>query len=316
MDKRLHSLESLRYFDAAARHLSFTAAAADLCISQSAVSQKILQMEASLGYQLFERKTRQLSLTENGTILFQCVHDVLLQIRNTLDQLETVEKNRRIDVYCMPSFASRWLIPTLNDFNQQYPHLDLNLLAEFSEPNFHNEHIDVGICHGSVDDPAMEHRLLLNDYIYPVVSPELLKDIKLETLSDLKNTTLLHDSLPRAKLSASWQLWLTKNKVTDVDYNTGSHFNQADLIIKAAMEGQGVALAHHVLVAKEVANGRLVPLFNKVKKSEGAYIVCLKKSIKQPQISTFYNWIVQQAKDFERDYAIEKIFPNAFNDKP
>ncbi|MGH1543840.1 MAG: transcriptional regulator GcvA [Arenicella sp.] len=313
MATRLHSLDSLRYFDAAARHLSFTAAAADLCISQSAVSQKIIQLEARLGYPLFERKTRQLSLTDNGALLFQSVHSALIQIRDTLDRLETREQTSRLDVYCMPAFAIRWMMPCLNDFHKSYPNMDLNLLAELAEPNFRNEHVDIGICHGIGDQPTMEQRLLFKDYIYPVASPDLLKKIKLETPHDLKNTTLLHDSLPQAKLSASWQQWLSERNVNDVDYNSGYQFNQADLIVRAAIEGQGVALAHHILVAKEVESGRLVPLFNEVSESEGVYIVCLKKFFDRPQTAIFYNWMLEQAEIFEQQYNIKRFIPGAFS---
>ncbi|MGB5446319.1 MAG: transcriptional regulator GcvA [Psychromonas sp.] len=307
MGTRLPPLEALRYFECAARHLNFTLAAQELCVSQSAVSQKIIQLEECLSYKIFERKPRQLRLTDNGEQLFHSVHLALNQIRDTVNTIESRKQIRRLEIYCMPSFASRWLMPCINDFHQNHPNIDLNLVANLSEPNFHNEEVDIGICHGIGDQPSMVQKLLFRDYIYPVASPELLKRVSLKTPEDLSKVTLLHDSLPQAKLSTSWHRWLSELNIKGVDHNSGNRFNQADLVVQAAIDGQGVALGRHALVAREVAKGRLVPIFNHVIEDDGVYLVCLKKLIERPQVGHFIDWMKQQAQIFESQFNINNI---------
>lgn len=307
MRKRLPPLEALRYFECAARHLNFTLAAQELCVSQSAVSQKIIQLEEHLNYKVFERKPRLLRLTENGEQLFRTVHDALNQIRDTINSVESREAAHRLEVYCMPAFASRWLMPCINDFHNRYPRIDLNLVANLSEPNFTNEEVDVGICHGIGNQQAMQQQLLFRDYIYPVASPELLERVSLKAPEDLSKTILLHDSLPQAKLSSSWNRWLTERDIKGVDYNTGNKFNQADLIVQAALDGQGVALGRHALVAREVAKGRLIPLFNDFSEAEAVYLVYLKKLSERPQVSHFIDWLKSQSQLFESQFNIDTL---------
>ncbi len=307
MSLRLPPLEALRYFEAAARHLSFTLAAQELCVSQSAVSQKVILLEERLNYPLFERKPRQLLLTDRGQQLYQSVQQALRQIRDTLNEIETREQMSRLELYCMPSFASRWLMPCLNDFHQQHPNIDLHLVANLAEPNFRSEEVDIGICHGVGDQPAMEQRLLFRDYIYPVASPELVEKLALRAPADLSRSVLLHDSLPQAKLSTSWHRWLSEQGIKGVDYNGGYRFNQADLIVRAAIDGQGVALGRHALVARDVARGRLVPLFERVVEDDGVYIVCLKKLLERPQVADFFEWMQQQARLFEQQFSVERL---------
>ncbi|WP_409421914.1 transcriptional regulator GcvA [Pseudaeromonas sp. ZJS20] len=307
MSIRLPPLESLRFFEAAARHLSFTLAAQELCVSQSAVSQKVIQLEERLGYKLFERRVRQLLLTEQGAKLYPVIHASLIEIRDSLSEIESQGQMSKLTVYCMPSFASSWLMPRLHDFHINHPNIDVYLVAELAEPNFHNEIIDIGICHGIGDQPAMEQQLLFWDYVYPVASPELLAQTPLPTPRALANTVLLHDSLPQAKLSTSWQRWLVEHGVRDVDCGSGYRFNQADLIVRAALDGRGVALGRHVLVAKEVERGRLVPLFDDFQRDDGVYVVCLKKLMHRPQVAAFFSWLQQQARQFESELEVSAL---------
>jgi len=308
---QLQSLDSLRYFESVARHLSFTEAAKELCLTQSAVSQKIIQLETRLGYPLFERKIRQINLTNSGEILYRSVHNSLSQIRNTLNELDVSASTSELNIYCMPSFANRWLTPKLNSFQESFPNININLLAVNPEPDFTHEHIDIGIFHGLSDNQSsMQPTVLIKDYIYPVASPELLKRIKLDNIYDLKNTNLIHDSLPNAKLASSWQKWLFERNVhiDEVNYNKGYRFNQADLIIRAAIDGQGIALTHHVLVAKDIEDGRLVRVLDGISPCEEVNIVCFKDLLNNPPIKIFHDWIVDQATVFERKFNLDKLF--------
>ncbi|OEC34026.1 LysR family transcriptional regulator, glycine cleavage system transcriptional activator [Pseudomonas cuatrocienegasensis] len=301
MSIRLPPLESLRYFEAAARHLSFTLAADELCISQSAVSQQVIQLEQRLGCKLFERRPRHLLLTTPGIQLYPAVRAALGLLSETLGAIETLGQRSKLTVYCMPSFANRWLMPRLQDFHNKHPHIDLHLIAEFSEPNFHNEIVDIGICHGFTDQQATEQRLLFRDYVYPVVSPSLQHKLQLKEPADLSRAVLLHDSLPQAKLATSWQKWLGERGIRHLDCSGGYRFNQADLIVGAALNDRGVALGRHVLVADEVASGHLLALFDDVVEEDGVYMVFLKKSAQRPPLQAFCAWLEEQAQIFERD---------------
>ncbi|WP_051333721.1 transcriptional regulator GcvA [Aliagarivorans marinus] len=301
---KLPPLEALRYFEAAARHLSFTAAADELCISQSAVSQKVIQLEERLGYKLFERKPRQLLLTQRGATLYPAVNAALLQIHDTLNDLNQSHQLSPVELFCMPSFASRWLLPRLSDFNQRYPEVVLHLNAQVSEPNFYQQQVDIGICHGVGDHPALEQVRLFRDYIYPVASPEYLESHPVNTPGDLQRCTLLHDALPQARLATSWQSWLNAIGMSEIDCSRGYRFNQADHIVRAALSGQGVALARHALVAREVAKGRLVPLLDHVIEDGAVYLVCLRKLLARPQIQAFISWIRSQAEEFENHHSV------------
>jgi len=306
---KLHSLDSLRYFESVARHLSFTLAAKELCLTQSAVSQKIIQLEVRLGYPLFERKIRQINLTSSGEVLYKSVRDALCNIRSTLDELSLSELTSGLNIYCMPAFANRWLMPRLNNFQQLFPNININLVAENPAPDFTKEQIDIGIFHGLSSNKASSYQSsLINDYIYPVASPELLKKVKLESLHDLSETNLIHDSLPNAKLASSWRKWLFERGVNidEVDYNKGYKYNQADLIIRAAIDGHGIALAHHVLVAKAVDDGRLVRVFNDISPCESVNIVCFNDRLEHLPTKSFYDWILNEARVFEEKYALKR----------
>jgi LysR family glycine cleavage system transcriptional activator len=304
---RLPPLDALRYFECAARHLNFTLAAEELCVSQSAVSQKVILLEKHLEYKVFERKPRQLKLTDNGEELFKSVHLALNQIRDTVNNIEAHKQVSQLEVYCMPSFASRWLMPCIHDFHENHPNIDLNLAANFAEPNFHNEYVDLGICHGVTHDPMMVEQMLFRDYIYPVASPKLLEKISIKTPEDLNKTILLHDSLPQAKLGTSWARWLSELNIKGVDHTSGYSFNQADLIVQAAINGQGVALGRHALVAREIANGQLVPLFGHAIEDGGIYLTCLKKLVQRSHIRAFVDWITLQSQLFDAEFSVHKI---------
>ncbi|MGO3344517.1 MAG: LysR substrate-binding domain-containing protein [Marinomonas sp.] len=178
-------------------------------------------------------------------------------------------------------------MPRLHDFHIKHPQIDLHLVAELNEPNFHKEVVDIGICHGIGDQHALEHTFLFCDYVYPVISSELLQKQPLTQLEDLAKTVLLHDSVPQAKLSTSWSRWLLEHGVCNIDCSSGYRFNQVDLIVRAVLDSRGVALGRHVLVAKEIKRGRLQPLFNDYERDDGVYLVCLKKKKEQPQVAAF-----------------------------
>ncbi|EPL2402200.1 TPA: LysR family transcriptional regulator, partial [Klebsiella pneumoniae] len=189
----LPSLDGLRYFDAAARNLSFTRAAQELFLTQSAVSQKIQLLEQHLGYLVFHRTPAGLRLTPQGEQLFIGVRQAFSILETTLHQTgeETLEGTIKIRV--MPSFATKWLLPRLHQFYEQYP-VSLEIDADMTPANFKSDAVDIAITPFWVDDKNLIQRHLFNDVIYPVISPDLMKNRPLKNYSDLCGLRLLHDS--------------------------------------------------------------------------------------------------------------------------
>ncbi len=312
---KLPPLESVRYFETAARHLSFTLAAEELFVSQSAVSQKIIQLEERLGFKLFERRPRQLVLTEKGRQILPLVSLALEQIHDAFYPKKNESGARSLQLYCLPSFASLWLLPFLKSFYLQWPEIEVDLMAELTPPEVDSSKVRISITHGFGDEPQMLQKELFRDYIYPVAAPELVERFQLRNLENLHKVPLLHDSLPQAKLSTSWQRWLLDNDCHNVKANSGYRYNKADLVVNAALSGQGVALARHVLVAQEVAKGNLVPLTNRMTPDESVYIVCLKKHLEKQEVKKFFDWIEQVSHQFEHQFNINGLLSQKCTDK-
>ena len=303
---KLPPLEALRYFEVVARHLSFTSAADELCISQSAVSQKISLLEQRLGYKLFYRKPRQLTLSKEGCELQRHVILAFDQLQQAMQHISSIQQLRAIDLYCMPSMASCWLMPYLQDLYNSNPDISLNLIVDTGEPQFREESMDLALCHGYGDGPNMLKQFLFQDYIYPVVSNALFLKYDGDPDRCLQHIPLLHDSLPQAKLSTSWRQWAAQHD-KHIDIQAGYRYNRADLIMQAAIDGQGLALARHVLAAREVAEGRLVPLYPDVVQDQSVYLVCRKNLLEKEHVVQFVDWISAKAKAFEQDYAISRL---------
>lgn len=242
MSRALPSLEGLRYFEAAARHLSFTRASQDLFITQSAVSQKIQALEQHLGYPLFHRLPRGLRLTSHGERLYTGVAEALGLIGATLHQIGDEALAGTLKVRVMPSFATKWLLPRLTAFNQAFPQIQLQVDADLATPSFKGDEIDLAVTSIWTDDARLAQRHLFEDLIYPVASPALLERCPLHDYADLSGTTLLHDSMPHAAYSTNWDAFLSRQGRYDISTRGGCAYSRADLVLQAACSGQGEAL--------------------------------------------------------------------------
>ncbi|HBO38984.1 MAG TPA: hypothetical protein DD638_10010, partial [Pasteurellaceae bacterium] len=227
------------------------------------------------------------------------------QLQTAMQHIAEIQQARAINLYCMPSMASCWLMPQLQDLYQCVPDLSLNLMVDISEPDFLDDSIDMALCHGYGDHPNMVKKFLFQDYIYPVVSRDLFLQYNQDSELCLHHLPLLHDSMPQAKLSTSWQQWAAQHKKT-INTQTGYRYNQADLIMQAAINGQGIALARHVLVARQVAEGKLVPLFPEYTQDQSVYLVCRDTLLQKDHILRFIDWIEDKALSFITDFQIDK----------
>ncbi len=297
MSRRLPPLNALRAFEAAARHLSFTRAADELHVTQTAISHQIKALEERLGVRLFRRLPRGLLLTEEAQRYLPPVRDAFDRIAAATAQLAAGGASGRLTVSVLPSFAAKWLVPRLGRFRAAHPDLDLRISTSLQLVDFAREDVDVGIRMGRGSYPGLRVDRLFGESMAPVCSPELLHGPHpLRRPEDLRHQVLLHD-----EDHSGWQLWLELAGVEGVDARRGPIFTDSGMVVQAAAEGQGVALARHVLAAGDLAAGRLVQPFEVSLPHDLAYyLVSPEATAEQPKISLFRAWLLAEAESQAR----------------
>jgi LysR family glycine cleavage system transcriptional activator len=294
-DTTLPPLTALRTFEAAARHLSFTRAAAELCVTQTAVSHQIKQLEAHVGAALFLRKARGLSLTTEGEAWARELSDVFARLHAANRQMRARLRSVRplVAVSVIPSFGARWLVPRLGDFLAQHPGVDLRISPTEQLVDFAVEPIDIGIRFGLGRYPGLSVEKLADDALIVVCSPSLRRRHKLQSPADLRRHVLLHDDEPEA-----WSEWLRAHEVAGVDPHRGSVLTDSSMLVAAAVEGQGVALARRSLALDDIAAGRLVLAFPRLAPTplrRAYYIAAPRANLTRPPVAAFRNWLRAQA---------------------
>lgn len=289
--RRLPPLNSLRTFESAARHLSFTKASEELYVTQAAVSHQIKHLEEFLGLDLFYRKNRKLSLTEEGAEYWPKIKTIFEALRNATDEVKSVGLSGELDVSVIPTFAVEWLIPRLDQFKKLYPDIDVRISAnnDDKEVDFFGDEIDCAIYFSTMKktkDVFKEE--LLKEYLVAVCSPTLLNsNSPLNNPEDLKNHTLLHDSS-----TDDWKRWLKIAGVDGVDVDHGTIFSHTMMVLQAAIHGQGIAIGHSVVAQKEIDSGRLMMPFDlKIPSRYSYHFACPEEHQNKPKISAFMNWL-------------------------
>jgi LysR family glycine cleavage system transcriptional activator len=292
MLRRLPPLNALRAFEAAARHESFTDAASELCVTQSAVSQRVKALEADLGLRLFNREPLGLRLTEVGRDYLDVVRDALDRIAVGTERVLQRQSSGGLTVSMSPNFASKWLVHRLTRFAEAYPDIDLRISASLHHVDFAREDVDIAIRHGDGREAGLHVTRLCTEVLRPVCSPRLMSGRKpLRTAADLARFTLLHTND-----RSDWGRWLEAAGVPDVDGSRGPILNQASIAIDAAVNGQGIALTRSALSAWDLNAGRLVCPFDVALQVDYAYwIVCPKATATLPKIAAFRDWLLAEA---------------------
>jgi len=254
----LPSMNGLRAFESAGRHLTFRAAAEELDVTQGAVAQQVRGLENDLGLRLFRRESRGLAFTAEGYDYHAAVSRALLQISNTTERLKPSPSSVTISV--TPTFASKWLIPRLPEFTRKHPDIDLRITATEKMLSFHADGIDLAVRQGQPPSSArLTADLLFRQKVIAICSPVLLKDLALpQNETVLTKLPLLHD------IHDLWPLFLQEYEGEHTFPIKGLRFSQTTLCIDAALAGQGVALASRFLVERDLADGRLVQVVPKV----------------------------------------------------
>ena len=237
-------------FEAAARNLSFTKAAEELFITQSAVSRQIKALEDHLGVRLFKRRPRSLVLTESGQMLYRLAADVLERLQAGTDQLRADSRARQLSITTTTGFASLWLIPRLQRFTSLNPDIDVRISATTEALNLERGLIDLAIRYCRPEAVPEGAVRLFGEEMLPVCSRALLRDRArpLKRPQDLKHHTLLHFDYPGAeKTFMDWGTWLAALGIHDLKSAGALHFSQYEQMIQAAINAQGVALGRHPL---------------------------------------------------------------------
>jgi LysR family transcriptional regulator, glycine cleavage system transcriptional activator len=290
--RRLPPLGALRAFEAAARHLSFTRAAAELCVTQAAVSHQIRQLEDWLGMRLFERRGHALTLTGKGQAYLSDLADALDRISAaTLRLMEPAERPLRITV--LPSFASRWLVPRLEAFRMLHPTVDVRLVSTEELWSFATERFDLAIRSGLGKWAGLKTDLIAREMLSPVCSPTLMNGPSaIRVPADLRQARLLYDT-PRD----AWRRWFDLAGVEGPDTGIGASFNDAGLALQAAVDGQGVALGRLTLAANELQSGRLIQPFDVVLPNDYSYWLAYPPAaLSRPEVAAFLAWLLSEAR--------------------
>ena len=263
MLRHIPGLQSLKAFEASARHLNFTRAAAELNVTPAAVSHQIKELEDAVGVSLFQRTSRHMQLTRQGQILKPAIADALEGLTRALQKLRQVENPTQVRVTASPSIAAKWLVPRIDRFLESVPGADVRIDVSSEPLDFDREDIDVAIRFGEGIYPGLVVEKLFHDTLFPVCSPELLKGAKpLKEPRDLLQFTLIHlDWEAQGAVWPNWRMWMLAAGVKDFNDTRGLHFSQTSLAVQAAVDGHGVALGDSTLVADELASGRLVKPF-------------------------------------------------------
>lgn len=255
---QLPSLPGLEAFEAVARHKSFTRAARELHVTQSAISHRVRALEEQLGAPLFVREGKSVALTDAGRVLDEAVRDAFALLRDATRRLERTHE-ATLTVSCSPSFAIRWLVPRLPSFRARHPELDLRIAADDRLVLPGRGGIDACLRYGPGDYDGVEHTRLAVERIAPVASPVLLERVPLREPADLAAHVLLHDEVLRDHPGrVGWRRWLEAAGARDVDPDRGPRFSHAHMALEAAVAGQGVALGRTTLVSRDLSEGRLV----------------------------------------------------------
>jgi len=293
---RLPSLDLLKGFESAARLLSFTRAAAELHLTQSAVSRQILELESQLGVALFQRRHRALALTEAGQLLLPAATQILATMRAATDRLRALRGKRGLAVTTTHSFAALWLVPRLIQFRRVAPDVDVRISADSRFVDLERDGFDVGLrlCR---DATAGEGAVrLFGERVFPVAIPSLARSLRRP--ADLERHVLLEYDQPDGALPwLSWRTWLELAGLANLRPQGMLRFSEYDQVVNAALSGVGVALGRSALLDEALAGRRLVAPFKGQTSTERSYFAVMAPGASsRPEVRAFVDWVVAEAK--------------------
>ncbi|HEY5739321.1 MAG TPA: transcriptional regulator GcvA [Gammaproteobacteria bacterium] len=295
---RLPPLKSLQAFEAAGRHLSFTEAARELNVTPGAISQQMRLLEEFLEVRLFKRLNRAIVLTDAGQMFLPSISQGFAHFDEAVALLRNQRADGPLTITAAASFISNWLIPRLGRFKARHPEIDVRIDTSNRLIDFMHEDIDLGIRFGNGVYPQLDTVFLFSYDLIPVCAPHLMQTGNgLAKIADLNHHTLLHSDYRNLDAAfPDWDMWLKVVGADDVDSGHGIYFNQADQLLQAALDGQGVALLANVMVERGLAEGRLVqPFSTRLPVKMSYHLVTSPAKARLAKVSAFREWIVEES---------------------
>ena len=295
MSDRLPPLTALRAFEAAARHLSFAAAADELNVTPAALSFQIKSLEEHLGQPVFLRLNRAVQLTEAGRTLAPGLSDAMQAMNSAWRATRRLTDERTLNVTAGPAFTAKWLAPRFYDFAKSHPDIDLRFSATLRLLDFERDEVDLAVRFGEGTDEGFHSTPVEYEWVMPVMTPELAAEYP--TVESLISAPLFIDhSMDFLRHPAGWAEWF---RCMGVEFSPdhGAHFSQADHAVDAALAGAGVALGRRSIVIKDLYEGRLVAPFKTAIVTKGRFrIICRKGLEDQPRIKAFREWVLAEIR--------------------
>ena len=287
------TLSSLVYFEACGRLMSFSNAARELCVTTAAVSQQIRKLEEQLGFKLFERLPSGICLTTDGVELLSVCKQSMEAIERTVDHLQKINSTQSLRLKSTPSFIFKWLIPRLKEFNQSFPDIQVETFADAALLTLDPAEFDLAIDYSTGKYQAFDSTLLIKEYLIPVASPDLAKNIIWEEPNSWSNL-LLHDAIPwpDSTKDAEWRYWFNSAGYEKVDSKQGHFFNRSDMAIAAAAAGLGIAIARASLVQEELTSGQLLAPLPSVPSCCDYYLLTAKNSTSPSKATLLKDWLL------------------------
>jgi len=300
----LPSLELVRGFEAAARLSSFTRAADELFITQSAVSRQVHALEEHLGAALFERHHRSITLTPAGQQFFRAATQALMLLNDAAARISQEGAQKSVTISCTFGFASLWLVPRLMEFRELHPDVDIRVAANNKIIDLERERIEVAVRYCTANLVPIDACRLFGEEVFPVCSASLLDrpDRPLAVPADLKHQVLLHhEGADHHWPTGSWAAWLEAAQLPNLKAAGGLRFDQYDQLIQAAIDGQGIALGIGALVKRYLNQGRLVaPFEQKSSSPRGYYLVVAQHAAQRVEVAAFRSWLLSAARNDAR----------------
>jgi len=298
----LPPLNALRAFEAAARHQSFGRAADELNVTSAAISHHVKTLEEYLGVELFHRTGRGLRVTDAAREALPAISAGFEQLARGTQRLRGESRGGTLAVRVAPAFASRWLVPRLDDFAARCPQVDVRIDARYDLPDFESGEAAAAVHFGPGEyGPTLRAEWLVPVRVLPLCAPSYLasEGIGLTSPRDLVGCRLLHDDT--LKLDArlpDWDAWLAAVGVEDVDTSRGAHFSHALLALEAAVDGQGVVLTYDFIAEADLAAGRLLAPFDFSLAARSAYwVVCPESRADEPCVAAFRDWLLEETAE-------------------
>jgi DNA-binding transcriptional LysR family regulator len=293
----LPPLDLIQGFEAAARSLSFTKAAEELSLTQSAISRQIRALEDSLGVALFERRPRSLALTEEGRTLYRVAAEALERLQEAASRLRAMASVPHLTVSTTGGFASLWLIPRLRTFTVLHPDVDVRISATYKTVDLERSGVDVAVRYCKPEEAPEGVIRLFDEEVFPVCSPALQADgtRPLREISGLAHHSLLY--MDHASDHMDWDTWLAAHGHAGLKPAASMRFDTYEQMIGAAVAGQGVAMGIGRLVQGLMAAGKLVAPFGESTEGARAYFIVRSTLTRdRPHVQAFVDWLVEEAR--------------------